>query len=150
MPAGPGVRVDTAIREGDRVPPEYDNLIAKLLVDAPDRGVAIRRLRRALDEVEVAGIQTTLPFHRFVARNAAFHDAAISTTWVDETWDGTADRARARQVALVAAALAAEGTPGTPAGPSPGAAARAAGGGDGSEGGWSRAALEGAIDRWPA
>ncbi len=68
MPAGPGVRVDTGIEDGDRVPAEYDNLIAKILVHAADRDAAIDRLARALDETEIAGIQTTLPFHRFVAR----------------------------------------------------------------------------------
>ena len=55
-------------RPGDRVPPEYDNLIAKIMVHAGDRPAAIGRLRRALDETEIGGIQTTLPFHRFVAR----------------------------------------------------------------------------------
>ena len=67
MPSGPGVRVDTAIEAGDRVPPEYDNLIAKVMVHAGDRAAAIDRLARALAETEIAGIQTTLPFHRFVA-----------------------------------------------------------------------------------
>ena len=72
MPAGPGVRVDSAIGAGDRVPPDYDNLIAKVMVHAGDRPAAVERLRRALDETEVAGVQTTLPFHRFVARHPAF------------------------------------------------------------------------------
>jgi acetyl/propionyl-CoA carboxylase alpha subunit len=142
--------VDTAIREGDRVPPEYDNLIAKLMVDGPDRDAAIRRLRRALDEVEVAGIQTTLPFHRFVARNQAFRDVAISATWVDETWNGTSDRDRARRVALVAAALAAETAPTAPADALPVSRADVRDGGRAGAAGWSRAALEAAVDRWPA
>ena len=90
MPAGPGVRVDTAVAEGDRVPPEYDNLIAKIMVHAGDRAAAVRRLRRALDETEIAGIQTTLPFHRFVARSPAFRDGRLSTGWVEEWWDGPA------------------------------------------------------------
>src|SRR5262249_1529273 len=61
MPAGPGVRVDTAVEAGERIPPDYDPLIAKLMVDAGDRTTAIRRLERALDEVEVTGVQATLP-----------------------------------------------------------------------------------------
>ncbi len=105
MPAGPGVRVDTAIVEGDRIPPEYDNLIAKLMVHAGDRPAAVRRLRRALDETEIAGIQTTLPFHRFVARHRAFLDGELSTGWVGDWWDGPAELARARRVALLAAGL---------------------------------------------
>ena len=88
MPAGPGVRVDTAVGVGDRVPPEYDNLIAKVLVVAPDRDRVLDRLRRALDEAEVGGIQTTLPFHRFVARDASFRAGALSTGWVEEHWRG--------------------------------------------------------------
>ena len=54
------------------MPPDYDNLMAKILVHADDRDGAIDRLRRALDETEIAGLQTTLPFHRFVARHAGF------------------------------------------------------------------------------
>ena len=55
---------------------------------------AIDRLRRALDETEIAGIQTTLPFHRFVARHAGFRAGDLSIDWVAERWDGPADRAR--------------------------------------------------------
>ena len=92
MPSGPGVRVDTAIESGDRVPPEYDNLIAKLLVHGPDRDAAIDRLRRALDETEIGGVQTTLPFHRFVASSEAFRAADLSTGWVGRAlgWRGRA------------------------------------------------------------
>jgi acetyl/propionyl-CoA carboxylase alpha subunit len=109
MPAGPGVRVDTATDDGDRVPPEYDNLIAKIMVHAGDRPAAIDRLRRALDETEIAGIQTTLPFHRFVARHPAFGDGALSTGWVGEWWDGPAELGRATRLALLAAGLDALG-----------------------------------------
>ena len=59
MPSGPGIRVDTQIEAGDRVPSDYDNLIAKLMVHAHDRDAAIDRLRRALDETEIGGVQTT-------------------------------------------------------------------------------------------
>ena len=154
MPAGPGVRVDTAIEAGDRVPAEYDNLIAKVMVHAGDREAAIDRLRRALDEAEIAGIQTTLPFHRFVTRDASFRTGALSTGWVGEHWDGPADRARAAEAAMLAAALA--GADGTGAGPL-GAQAGASGGevpiggrrGPAGDGRWRRSGLEEAIDRWP-
>ena len=62
MPAGPDVRVDTAVRPGDRIPPDYDPMIAKILTVGPDRGSAIDRMARALREAEVTGIQTTIPF----------------------------------------------------------------------------------------
>ena len=139
MPAGPGVRVDTAIREGDRVPPDYDNLIAKVMVHGASRESAIDRLRRALDEVEIGGLQTTVPFHRFVARDASFRAGDISTTWVAERWDGPGDRERSRATAFLAAGLA----------PVAGWAPQRLEAGPAADG-WHRAALEAAVDRWPA
>ena len=65
-PAGPGVRVDAGFEEGSIVSEHYDPLVAKVLVVAADRPAAIARLRSALDELEVGGIQTTLPFHRWL------------------------------------------------------------------------------------
>ncbi len=107
MPAGPGVRIDTAVESGDRVPAEYDPLICKLIVHAEDRPATLGRLRRALDETEIGGIQTTLPFHRAMLAEPGFLDATeLSTTWVDAHWDGLASRAGAVRVALLAAGLA--------------------------------------------
>ncbi len=106
MPSGPGVRVDTHIEAGDRVPAEYDNLIAKMMVHAHDRDAAIDRLRRALDETEIGGVQTTLPFHRFVARSEAFRAGDLSTGWVEQHWDGDAAQAAAVRKALLATGLA--------------------------------------------
>ncbi len=89
MPSGPGIRVDTAVEAGDRIPSEYDPLIAKLIAHAEDRPAAIARLRRAVAEAEVGGIQTTLPFHRAMLAEPGFVDAsALATTWVDTHWDG--------------------------------------------------------------
>jgi acetyl/propionyl-CoA carboxylase alpha subunit len=79
------------------------------MVHAGDRAAAIDRLVRVLDELEVGGIQTTLPFHRFVARHAGFRAARLSTGWVGEHWDGAAEyrsAARAAQLATGMAALA--------------------------------------------
>ncbi len=147
MPAGPGIRVDTAVGEGDRIPPEYDNLIAKIMVHAGDRPAAVRRLRRALDEVEIAGIQTTLPFHRFVARHAAFQDGDLSTGWVGEWWNGPTEFVRATRPAMLAAGLdeleRGLGTTATGSGP-PVAAA----GSQGEDRRWASAARRAAIDRW--
>ncbi|MGZ8513799.1 MAG: acetyl-CoA carboxylase biotin carboxylase subunit [Candidatus Limnocylindrales bacterium] len=109
MPSGPGVRVDTAVREGDQVPPDYDNLIAKVMVHAGARPAAVQRLRRALDETEIAGVQTTLPFHRFVVRHPAFVEGALSTGWVGDWWDGPAELRRAVRSAMLAAGLDALG-----------------------------------------
>ncbi len=148
MPAGPGVRVDTGLTVGDVVAPDYDNLVAKVMVHAGDRGSAIDRLRRALDETEVAGIQTTLPFHRHVARHAGFRAGDLSTDWVAHEWDGPADRARFREAAAHAAATASEAG-------RPGANGTADGGtadGQGVHGttAWRATSRLDAIDRWPA
>jgi acetyl/propionyl-CoA carboxylase alpha subunit len=104
MPAGPGVRVDTAIRAGERVPPDYDPMIAKIMTVGTDRDAAIDRMRRALDEVVVTGIQTTLPFDRALMREDGFARGEISTDWVEARWDGAASRREALQKAAVVAA----------------------------------------------
>ena len=105
MPGGPGVRVDTAVSPGARVPPDYDPLIAKILVVDGDRASAIRRLQRALAETVVTGIQTTLPFHLAIAADSGFAEGGLSIDWVDEHW---AELMRPRRaVALDAARIAA-------------------------------------------
>jgi acetyl/propionyl-CoA carboxylase alpha subunit len=109
MPAGPGVRVDTAARAGDRVPPDYDPLIAKLLVVDADRDRALDRLARALDETVVTGIQTTLPFHRSMATDPRFRAAPLPIDWVDARWaeEHVARRTAALEVAFDVGASAA-------------------------------------------
>jgi acetyl/propionyl-CoA carboxylase alpha subunit len=145
MPGGPGVRVDSGVGQGDRVAPEYDNLVAKLMVHAADRDTAIDRLRRALDETEIGGIQTTLPFHRFVARDASFRAGELSTGWVAERYDGAADLRRAMASAKLAAGLAAiDGR--HPSGPAP---SKPVDGRPGLDGRWRAAGRAGTIDRWP-
>jgi acetyl/propionyl-CoA carboxylase alpha subunit len=146
MPAGPGVRVATALDAGERVPPDYDPLIAKLMVDAADRDTAIARLRRALDEVEVTGIQTTLPFDRALVRNPRFARADLSTDWVTEEWDGVAERARAIELATLVAATADVSTsPATPGPARPGPTTPS-----GAMPGWAGVARHEAVDRWPS
>ncbi|HVL53549.1 MAG TPA: hypothetical protein VM344_04760, partial [Vitreimonas sp.] len=147
MPGGPGIRVDSGVDSGDAVPPEYDNLIAKLMVHATDRSAAIERLRRALDEVEIGGIQTTLPFHRYVARDPSFAAGDLSTGWVAEHWDGPAERRRIAGLAQVVAGVAALGAglePGMPTAIRSHPTDRSA-----ADGRWRRLALEAGVDRWP-
>jgi acetyl/propionyl-CoA carboxylase alpha subunit len=149
MPSGPGVRVDTAIRAGERVPPDYDPLIAKVMTVGPDRGTAIDRMRRALDEVAVTGIQTTLPFDRVLIRDPAFAAGEISTDWVDEHWDGEASR----QAAMTSAAQVAAGVDAS----GPAQAGTAATTTDTAvslrkdDGGaaWRAAGRTAAVERWP-
>jgi acetyl/propionyl-CoA carboxylase alpha subunit len=149
MPAGPAVRVDTALEAGARVPPEYDNLLAKIMVHGPDRPTAIRRLARALEETEITGIQTTLPFYRFVASDVSFAAGELTTAWVPEHWDGVAAKAAAAESALLAAGLEAmNGVGEAERGESaPDRAKRDAQ--DHRDNGWIKAAREAHVDRWP-
>jgi acetyl/propionyl-CoA carboxylase alpha subunit len=86
-PAGPGVRVDAGVEEGTVVSLNYDPLMAKLMVVAEDRPRAIARLARALDEFQIGGVQTTLPFHRWLIEQPGFKDADdLSTDFVARSW----------------------------------------------------------------
>lgn len=82
LPGGPGVRVDTHVYEGYRIPPTYDSLVAKLIVWGPTRKVALARARRALDEFEIGGIKTTLPFHREVVRDPDYAAGNVYTDFI--------------------------------------------------------------------
>jgi acetyl-CoA carboxylase, biotin carboxylase subunit len=83
IPGGPGVRWDSHAQVGYSVPPNYDSLVGKLIVHAPTRLEAIARMRRALDELSIEGIQTTIPLHRRIFRNGDFIANQIDTTWVE-------------------------------------------------------------------
>ncbi|MBO6574523.1 MAG: acetyl-CoA carboxylase biotin carboxylase subunit [Rhodothermales bacterium] len=85
--SGPGVRVDAGVEEGDEVQIHYDPMISKLTAWAPTRREAIARMVRAIDEYEVAGVETTLPFCRFVMQHEAFASGAFSTRFVERHFD---------------------------------------------------------------
>ncbi|GAC1472993.1 MAG: acetyl-CoA carboxylase biotin carboxylase subunit [Isosphaeraceae bacterium] len=85
LPGGPGVRWDSHVQAGYVVPPHYDSLIGKLIVHAHDRAEALSRMRRALDELVIQGIQTTLPLQRRIFRNRDFLEGRVDTTWVERT-----------------------------------------------------------------
>ena len=71
-PGGPGVRVDTHVYQGYKVPPHYDSMIGKLIVHSEDRNLAIRRMSMALSEIVIDGIKTNIPLHQKLVTNAAF------------------------------------------------------------------------------
>lgn len=85
-PGGPGVRLDTHATAGYRVPPNYDSLVAKLLVHQPTRTEAIATMRRALDEFLVEGIKTTIPLHRQIMTLPAFIEGRVDTTFIERDW----------------------------------------------------------------
>jgi acetyl-CoA carboxylase biotin carboxylase subunit len=82
-PGGLGVRVDSALYAGYRVPPYYDSMIAKLIVHAPDRAQAIARLRRAIDEFAIIGVKTTLPLHRRILDDPTFQSGDYTIHWLE-------------------------------------------------------------------
>jgi acetyl-CoA carboxylase biotin carboxylase subunit len=86
IPGGPGVRWDSHIAVGYKVPPNYDSMVGKLLVHAPTRLEAIARMRRALDELVIEGVPTTIPFHKRVMRNPDFVQGRVDTTWVERVF----------------------------------------------------------------
>lgn len=88
-PGGPGVRVDGGAFPGWDVPPFYDSLIAKVIVWAPDRVRALRRMNRALEEFHIEGIPTTLPFHRHIVTHPRVQAGTVHTGFLDEEWDRT-------------------------------------------------------------
>jgi len=83
-PGGIGVRVDTHVYDGYRIPPHYDSLIAKLIVRGDDREQALARARRALEEFIVEGIPTTIPFHLEMLDVDQFRKGEVSTSFLDE------------------------------------------------------------------
>jgi acetyl-CoA/propionyl-CoA carboxylase biotin carboxyl carrier protein len=83
FPTGPFVRVDNGITEGRVIPGDYDSLFAKLICWGEDREAARRRTLRALDELEVEGVPTTIPFHRWVLDSITFREGSHTTKWVE-------------------------------------------------------------------
>ncbi|HVX30462.1 MAG TPA: acetyl-CoA carboxylase biotin carboxylase subunit [Nitrolancea sp.] len=83
MPAGLGIRVESAAEPGYAILPQYDSLIAKLIVWGRDRDEALRRLRRALRDFTVTGVPTTIPFHLAVANHPAFASGDYDTRFLD-------------------------------------------------------------------
>lgn len=84
MAGGAGVRVDSGVYGGWRVPPHYDPLVAKLIVHAPTRAHAIRKMRRSLAETIIGGIRTNIPLHRRVLEHPAFEEGRTSTRFLEE------------------------------------------------------------------
>lgn len=82
VPGGPGVRVDSAVYQGYKIPPYYDSMVGKLIVWGANREEAIQRMKRALEEFVIEGIHTTIPFHLKVLDNAFFRRGEVYTNFI--------------------------------------------------------------------
>ena len=85
LPGGPGVRFDSHVYEGYRIPPYYDSMIGKLIVYRPTRELAIKTMLRALDEFVIEGVKTTIPLAKRMLRDANFVAGNVHTKYVEQT-----------------------------------------------------------------
>ena len=94
-PTGPGVRLDSGVETGSVIGGQFDSMLAKLIVTGADRAQAIERSRRALDEFDIEGLATVVPFHRAVLRDPAFvgdeNGFTVHTRWIETEWDNTVE-----------------------------------------------------------
>jgi acetyl/propionyl-CoA carboxylase alpha subunit len=115
MPSGPGVRVDAGIDADTDLCPEYDPLLAKLMVHADDRQAAIDRLRRSLDETLIGGLQTDAGFLRWLVDDPAFVAGDYDTGLIADRWGrGPSLAADERALAALAASAARSAAPSRP------------------------------------
>ena len=83
-PGGSGVRVDSHLYAGYRIPPYYDSMIAKVITYAPDREACMRRMKRALHELIVGGITTNIDLHNFILNETAFISGDYAIHWLED------------------------------------------------------------------
>jgi acetyl-CoA carboxylase biotin carboxylase subunit len=86
VPGGFGVRFDSHVHAGYLVSPHYDSMIGKLLVHQPTRDEAIAGMKRALQELQIEGVKTTVPTHLQILNHPAFTEARVDTTFIERTW----------------------------------------------------------------
>jgi 3-methylcrotonyl-CoA carboxylase alpha subunit len=115
-PEGAGIRNDTGFEAGDEIPLDYDAMLAKLIVSAPDRHAAVRRLRRALADYEILGPSSNLPLLKRIAANPAFERGETTTRFLQETslTEPQPDRPIPRGALLLAAAAELHSIPSSP------------------------------------
>ena len=94
-PTGPGVRLDSGVESGSVIGGQFDSMLAKLIVTGASRTEALQRARRALDEFDVEGLATVIPFHRAIVRDPAFigdeDGFTVHTRWIETEWDNTVE-----------------------------------------------------------
>jgi acetyl/propionyl-CoA carboxylase alpha subunit len=108
LPQGPGVRVDDGFEEGMEIPIYYDPMIAKLITYGKNREEAIERMVRAIDEYQITGIETTLPFGKFVMQHEAFTSGKFDTHFVKKYFQPEKLQQENKAEAMIAALVAAQ------------------------------------------
>ncbi len=83
-PGGPGIRMESHIYDGYRVPPNYDSMIAKVISHGQDRDMAIARMRVALDEIVLNGIKTNIPLHKWLLRDPGFLKGGFNIHYLEK------------------------------------------------------------------
>ena len=106
LPEGPGIRVDNGFEQGMDIPIYYDPMLSKLIVYAPTREEAIELLSKAIDEYKIEGVQTTLPFGKFVCEHDAFRSGNFDTHFVKNYYSPEALKERFKEEARIAALIA--------------------------------------------
>ncbi|HEY0899279.1 MAG TPA: biotin carboxylase, partial [Sphingobacteriaceae bacterium] len=106
LPQGPGIRVDDGFEQGMEIPIYYDPMIAKLVVFGEDRAEAIQRMIRAIDEYQITGIETTLPFGKFVMQHEAFTSGNFDTHFVGKYFTPEQLDGECEEEAMIAAFMA--------------------------------------------
>lgn len=84
VPGGHGIRVDTHVYKGYKIPPYYDSMVAKIIAHGKDRQEAIKKMKRALDEFVIEGIKTTIPLHKKILDNENFLNNNYSTSFIEK------------------------------------------------------------------
>jgi acetyl-CoA carboxylase biotin carboxylase subunit len=87
MPGGHGVRIDSHVYAGYTIPPNYDSMIAKLIVSGQSREEVITRMKRALQEFVIEGVKTTIPFHIALMDNPIFRSGKFTTKFLETSFD---------------------------------------------------------------
>jgi acetyl-CoA carboxylase biotin carboxylase subunit len=95
-PAGEGIRVDTHIEAGARVPPFYDSLMAKIIAQGEDRDATLERMWRAVASARIEGVTTNLPLHSTVLANREFQEGGVDTGFLGRLLEGAATFVEAR------------------------------------------------------
>ncbi|MCL1950494.1 MAG: acetyl-CoA carboxylase biotin carboxylase subunit [Turicibacter sp.] len=97
FPGGNGIRIDSGLYSGYKIPSEYDSMVAKVLVHAPTRKEAIRKMRTSLDEMVILGVQTNLDFQYQIMRNPIFVAGKADTSFVEKMLNMDSDLERRRE-----------------------------------------------------